>query len=374
MYIGVNGVARKIKKAYIGVNGVARLFYSTSILTPLGKEIYEPIDPGALEVSASQNPSYAFFAGSGGTKKVNSSLTITSATALYKYTSSAGPAHIGNYAYFMSGVDNTSNANDVDYYTKYDTSGTRTYGSLTPGRNSFWSTNGNWTGQLTDTFAFCAGGFDSSASTPAVRYLDYFNISGTASYTTLANAVTNPGVADNGTIALIIGGDNAKGTYYSTANTFNKSGTRGTTTSYPISCCYSAGARAGNLAIISGGQNSTYEEGYGYTGTVAYNTSGTRQTLANLNCGRNGHSGISLGKNYDYVLFGGATEGPEPKYWYPDLYDSKGVKIKDYGRGSGPYEHWKMATIGKWLLVYAMDCRYSSGWQGYIDAYEISTV
>ena len=28
IYIGVNGVARKVIKGYIGVNGVARLFYS----------------------------------------------------------------------------------------------------------------------------------------------------------------------------------------------------------------------------------------------------------------------------------------------------------------------------------------------------------
>ena len=29
MYIGVDGVARKVKKGYIGVNGIARLFYSS---------------------------------------------------------------------------------------------------------------------------------------------------------------------------------------------------------------------------------------------------------------------------------------------------------------------------------------------------------
>lgn len=44
-YAGVNGVARKIKKAYIGVNGVARLFYSAEVQVfllgdlPLGSKI-----------------------------------------------------------------------------------------------------------------------------------------------------------------------------------------------------------------------------------------------------------------------------------------------------------------------------------------------
>lgn len=41
-YAGVDGVARKIKKAYIGVNGVARLFYSAVYLLgdlPLGSKI-----------------------------------------------------------------------------------------------------------------------------------------------------------------------------------------------------------------------------------------------------------------------------------------------------------------------------------------------
>ena len=31
IYIGINGVARRVKKAYIGVGGVARCFYSTDL-------------------------------------------------------------------------------------------------------------------------------------------------------------------------------------------------------------------------------------------------------------------------------------------------------------------------------------------------------
>ena len=31
IYVGVDGVARKVKKGYIGVNGVARLFYSSGL-------------------------------------------------------------------------------------------------------------------------------------------------------------------------------------------------------------------------------------------------------------------------------------------------------------------------------------------------------
>ena len=55
-YIGVNGVARKIKKAYIGVNGVARLFWSDEELayrgttTPLsGSEAISTIQGKANE-------------------------------------------------------------------------------------------------------------------------------------------------------------------------------------------------------------------------------------------------------------------------------------------------------------------------------------
>ena len=47
-YIGVDGVARKVKKAYIGVNGVARLFYNSS---PFGTLCYVSIKNNAVCVS-----------------------------------------------------------------------------------------------------------------------------------------------------------------------------------------------------------------------------------------------------------------------------------------------------------------------------------
>lgn len=40
IYVGIDGVARKVKKAYIGVNGIAQEFYSAETLVPFTSNIF----------------------------------------------------------------------------------------------------------------------------------------------------------------------------------------------------------------------------------------------------------------------------------------------------------------------------------------------
>ena len=116
-YLGIDGIARKIKKGYLGVGGVARPFWT-------GDEpfYYGTIDPtygytGSRyysNVSCLSTESYAMFAGgkpthSGDhaeTKKASAydeSLVRYDLTSLVESTSGAGAASIGEYGIFAGG-------------------------------------------------------------------------------------------------------------------------------------------------------------------------------------------------------------------------------------------------------------------------------
>lgn len=53
-YVGVDGIARKIKKAYVGVNGVARLCWSGEIPTVLNNATWKQIAEASESGIASQ--------------------------------------------------------------------------------------------------------------------------------------------------------------------------------------------------------------------------------------------------------------------------------------------------------------------------------
>lgn len=60
VYVGVNGVARKVKKIYVGVNGVARLCWSgEALLTYYGDITIDTVDSGRTNAASNQN--YAIF-------------------------------------------------------------------------------------------------------------------------------------------------------------------------------------------------------------------------------------------------------------------------------------------------------------------------
>ena len=108
-YIGVNGVTRKIKKAYIGVGGIARPCWSGGELSYYGK--LSNLTTARYYIAATHVGDYALFAGgytgqagSNVTNAYNTSLTRSTPTALGATTASAAGANVGNYALFSGGT------------------------------------------------------------------------------------------------------------------------------------------------------------------------------------------------------------------------------------------------------------------------------
>lgn len=366
MYIGINNLARRVKKAYIGVNGIARIFYALPLFENIYVDYYGEsfgLSNSYLHTTSSQNSNYVFYGSGGGAYKIDTSLTASAATALYGASESAGGGSTGNYAYFMHGVDSSAAASNK--YTRYDTAGTRSYGTMSKYVYSFWGSNGNTSGQLDNTYAIYAGGNDDDMEVNNV--IEYFNTSGTRSSTTMTYSCSGAAVGNNGTYAYIAGGGNNSGTYYSTVNTLNKSGTRSTASSLNAGVTLCCGAKAGNLCIISGGQNASYTEGVSsYTGVMAYNTSNTKTILTPLSTGRTGHSGIEI---CGMAVFAGAINNDDSIMWTPDIYDSSGTKLTGYLKSATPYEMPRLGTLSnKYLLFYAQDCRMDSGWNDIFDS------
>ena len=100
-YIGVNGVARKIRKAYIGIGGVARPCWSSS-----GLEYYGTITPlsvGRDHIAATTVGNYALFGGGNYKDTVdayNTSLTRSTPTALSVARQGLTATTVGTYALF----------------------------------------------------------------------------------------------------------------------------------------------------------------------------------------------------------------------------------------------------------------------------------
>lgn len=327
LYIGIDNVARKIKKAYIGVNGIARLFY---IVSPLERG-------GSIEIPSGNSNGYGFIAGENSTygifndgvmgsaavHLINSSCTVTTKTNTTNAWEGQTGAGNSAFAFFMGG-ENSSGTNQKTG-VRINTSGT--FSSVTFGsgaaRQWFYSMGtGCNSGRLSNTFAIFAGGRLSSGLS---NTLDYVNTSGTWKYTTLSVKTLDCAVADNGTYCFIAGGCASSSTGYSgfssTVNTLNNSGTRSTTTALSVALRSCSGARAGNLAIIGGGESSSMDP---ETTVNAYNTSGTRSILTNMPYGRSWTSCASAG---NYALFIGCLNGEQDSVtWYADIYNASGTR------------------------------------------------
>ena len=122
-YIGVDNVAKKIKKAYIGVGGIARpcwggggelTYYGTA--TALSK--------GRVRLAATSVGDYALFGGGHTSNYLNvvdaynSSLVRSTPTALSTARYYLAATSVGDYALFGGGyLGNDSVTNVVDAYT-----------------------------------------------------------------------------------------------------------------------------------------------------------------------------------------------------------------------------------------------------------------
>lgn len=300
-YVGVDGVARKIKKAYIGIGGVARpcwgsgepVYYGTA---PTGMTLYSN-DYWSLGIDIGN---YALFCTEGGgdysnatsyAVAYNSSLVKTTASGLSPRRSGVNVAKTGNYAVFAGSYSSSGSK----YVNAYNTSLTRS----TPTDLAY--KKGDSAAASIGNYALFAGGYNETS--PYVPQVDAYNTSLTRSNPT--NMSYGRGDCIGGTVgnyALIAGGQN--GSYCSYVETYNTSLTKGTATSLSAPaqwyCCKKA-VNAGDYLLFAGGYSNSSTS---YTRVNAYNSSLTR-TIATATTSKNwqGPASITLGGNA-FIGFG----------------------------------------------------------------------
>lgn len=275
MYVGVDGVARKIKKGYIGVGGVARLFYLASGQIVHTGELYS-----YTGAKATTNSSYALFAGgyaysyTSSVRSINSSFTVGSATSLPQAVTVGGAATIGNYCIFYSGTGYTESSSDFTstYGMAYDTSLTSTELSV-----SYKSSCGS---AANSGYAFFAGGCRvNGASSNYYSSVDKYNSSLTSSSaTSLSKAKANMGSATVNNYCLFAGGIYSSSTYYSTVEAYNSSGTKSTLTDLNTARRFISSGSINNNALFIGGSNADGD----LKSVDCYNSSLTHSVLADF--------------------------------------------------------------------------------------------
>ena len=119
-YVGVDNVARKIKKAYVGVGGVARPCWSGGELTYYGTATgltpYNSNYASRYDLASESVGNHVIFAGGRGCNKVDAysdKLVKSELSTLSEYLSWLDGAPIGDYAIFAGGYPCT---NSVDAY------------------------------------------------------------------------------------------------------------------------------------------------------------------------------------------------------------------------------------------------------------------
>ena len=117
-YVGVDGVARKIKKAYIGIGGVARPCWGGDPISYYGT--ITPLTYPTIEFAGTSFGDYALFSGgriyleslgvtySSKTTAYNSSLTYSNPTNIRSNAAYLAATTVGNYALFGGGNTGSS--------------------------------------------------------------------------------------------------------------------------------------------------------------------------------------------------------------------------------------------------------------------------
>lgn len=252
IYVGVNGVARKVKKVYVGVGGVARPCFSLEPVDYYGTAT--PMSTAKYGHLAAVLPNYAIFGEGLGTieKTVDAystSLTRSSPTPFSGPRRSYGSASIGNYALFGGGADSVIFSYETIYrdsVDSYDVS--LTHGSPTPLRNS----------------------------------------KGSLSATSVGNHA-------------LFGGGRTNEKAYDEFDAYDTALTRSAAASFGVGIADQAAATVGNYALFGGGYSSSYS-----SAVRAISTLLTRVSVNDFSVPSRWPAATSIG---DYVLFAGGCNG-----------------------------------------------------------------
>ena len=293
-YIGVNGVARKIKKAYIGVGGVARPCWGGG--EPVFYGGITALSNGRQRVPSANVGDYLVFGGGYKSSAVNtvdaynSSLVRSTPTALPNVTDKHASTSIGNYALFGGGQGRST--------------------------STIYKTLVTYNPSLTQSTA------------------DDLN---SAAYSLVATSIGSYALFGGGRLSIITG--NPKITAY------NASLTKSTPTNLSTpKRTETTATHNGKYALFGGGSTAV--------ATVeAYNTSLTLSTAPNLSVGRGYMTAGQVGK---YALFvWGYNASTTDNYTNIDCYDESLTRTTVYSKYEGSYLPTPTATLGDYCILHA---------------------
>lgn len=308
LYFGVDGVARKVTKGYIGVDGVARPFFSGE-----KKLVYYGTTTGLsearVEISTATVGNYALFAG-GLTSTSSSGITTQTpksnvdtydinlvkgtATNLYASVYRLASASMGNYALFGGGGMSTTTKNS--YITgklrAYDANlVTSTPSDLSVARRDLSAT-------AVGNYALFGGGFYDAEYRAEVQSYNSNLVRGNA--TALSVGRMNLKATTVGNYALFAGGNTGSGSRV--VDSYDINLVKGTPTDLGASMTYHTATTIGEYALFAGGATYTTTSSTKLNRVVAYNANLVRSLATTLSVARRQLASTSIG---NYALFGG---------------------------------------------------------------------
>lgn len=376
-YIGVDNVARKIKKAYIGIGGVARPCWSGGELTYYGTTT-EPLSMAFYGMGATTLGDYAIFAGgNGSTSNYNSvvqvydkNLVRTTANNLNTGRAYLDATTAGGYALFGAGATSSgdsatkvidvyneasfthSTLNDDEYRCRY---GAATAGNLAifAGGQEYSSLNSpaSTSYTLNTVVAINTDGLTKSSLT-ALSYQTSF----------LAGCTLDD-------VAVFAGGASASSTIRQSVYIYNSSGTQSIGTNLPVTT-YGLAATKRNTgshpAQFAGGK---YSSSVHRNGIWNIFPSGSVSTLSStLSSSRAFLGAASLG---EHTIFAGGNNGTSSSSYFNtvDVLDKSSTRTTHESTLSNKTAYISAATVGNYVL-------FAGGYNGYecnsIDVYTIN--
>lgn len=296
-YIGIDGIAHKIKKAYIGIGGVARPCWGEGELSYYG--VITSLSIGLQYLAATTIGNYALFAG--GVTATNAAMPTVN-------------------AYSATLIRKIADAMSIQ----------RTHHTATTAGGQY---------------AVISGGASNAS------YIDYYDTSLTHSQTINAISETRYKAAATpvGNYALVAGGQRsatATSTARNTIEAYDTSLSCQLATNLGAARYRLAATTIGDYAIFSGGYNGSST----LSNTDVYNSSLTRTTVAGRK--RYNHAGTTVG---NYAVFAGGNDGDNGSTDAAFAYD-KSLTLTDITSLLAYVEELKATTVGNYAI-------FAGGWQ-----------
>ena len=287
-YVGIDNVARKIKKAYVGVGGVARPCWSGGELTYYGTATgltpYNSNYANRYDLASESVGNHVIFAGGRGCNKVDAysdKLVKSELSTLSGYLSWLAGAPVGDYAIFAGGYSCTDS---VDAYNS-------ALVKSTPSKLSV--SRYHLAGAPVKDYALFAGGMhETDYDSQCVNTIDTYNPNLVLGSTTLSTARRMLTGVPIGNYALFAGGYGPSSNVQSdVVEAYNNNLLRNILSSLDSIYGQPSSGQVGSYALI--GIGSKY---------CVYNDSLVKMTSINKNNNKFGGKGVTL---KGYVLFAG---------------------------------------------------------------------